>query len=76
MTYEDLGAKAFLSVLVVVSPSLAGTLRRAAVNIHCKIASGITTNTLNSNEISYCAKNARLIFLAFLFNIQSLHLFC
>ena len=50
--YEDLGERALPSALVVVTSWLAGTLRRAAVNIHCEIASGITTNTLNSNLVN------------------------
>ena len=36
--------------LLAPDNELAGTLRRAAVNIHCEIASGIMTNTLNSKN--------------------------
>ena len=50
-SYEDLGERALPSALVVVTRKLAGTLLRAAVNIHCEIAYGVTTNPQNSNYV-------------------------
>ena len=40
MSYEDLAERALPSGLVAVRHKLGGMLRRPAVNIHCKSASG------------------------------------